>query len=229
MINTIIIDDDINYIKYLINNVINKFNNIKISYIATDGATAIDIIKRNRLDLIIIDLKMPNISGIDVIEKIKSINLINVPKIIVISGELELIYCIKNNYLISDIIYKNKKIEFIDNKIKNLVEDIVLSKELKFIKEKIIKSLLSLGYNFKYKGTQYLYQTILYIYEQNNMDLIENLESNVYKYIAYKYEKTILNIKTNIINSTRIVQRKNKYITPKFVISNILIDLSKTD
>lgn len=61
------------------------------------------------------------------------------------------------------------------------------------------------------------------------MDLIENLESNVYKYIAYKYEKTILNIKTNIINSTRIVQRKNKYITPKFVISNILIDLSKTD
>ena len=106
MISTLIIDDDINYIKYFINNIINQMNEIRISYIITDGKAAIDIIEKNTLDLIVIDLKMPNITGIEVIEKIKSMNLINLPKIVVISGELDLMYCAKNNYIISDIIYK---------------------------------------------------------------------------------------------------------------------------
>lgn len=227
MINTMIIDDNINYIKYLINNVISGAENIRISYIATDGEEAIDILQKRKFDLILIDLKMPNISGIDVIEKIKGMNLIKIPKIIVVSGEVDLIYCIKNNYLISDIVEKNSSITVMKNKLENIVSNMELLEKAEHAKEVIVNELLNIGYNFKHKGTQYIYETIMYIYEKNNMDLIDNLENNVYRYIAYKHNKSILNIKINIINSTKSISEKNDNITPKYVISKILIKLYK--
>lgn len=222
-----IIDDDINYIKYLINNVISEFENIRVSYIATNGKEAIDILQKSNFDLILIDLKMPNISGIDVIERIKVMNLIKTPKIIVVSGEVDLIYCIKNNYLISDIVEKTSSVTTVKNKLDNIVNSMQLFEKAEYAKEEIIHELLRIGYNFKHKGTQYIYEAIIYIYKRNNMDLIDNLENNVYRYIAKKHNKSILNIKINIINSTKLISEKNDNITPKHVISKILIKLYK--
>ncbi len=83
-----------------------------------------------------------------------------------------------------------------------------------------------MGYNWKYKGTNYLMEAILFIYTSNNLDLVDNLEKNVYKYIAYKNNKNVGNIKTNIIKSTeRLINLKQNTIdtvTPKQVINIIL-------
>ncbi len=107
-------------------------------------------------------------------------------------------------------------------------------KENLTINERITKELLSLGYNFKLKGTQYLLESIEYISNNKNIDLLENLEKNVYQYIAEKKGKKIINIKTSIIKATNYVynyqdeEMLNKYfsikikITPKLVISTIL-------
>lgn len=48
----------------------------------------------------------------------------------------------------------------------------------------------------------------------NNLDLLDNLESNVYKYVSFKYNKSLNNIKTNIIKATMKINR-NKQITVK--------------
>lgn len=83
-----------------------------------------------------------------------------------------------------------------------------------------------MGYNWKYKGTNYLMEAILFIYTSNNLDLVDNLEKNVYKYIAYKNNKNVNNIKTNIIKSTeRLINQKQNTIdtvTPKQAINAIL-------
>ena len=75
---------------------------------------------------------------------------------------------------------------------------------------------------------------MIYIYKKEQIELVDNLEKNVYKYIAIKNNKTLANIKTNIIKATNYVyihQDKEilyKYfsihikITPKLVISTIL-------
>lgn len=100
--------------------------------------------------------------------------------------------------------------------------------------ERITKELLSLGYNFKLKGTRYLLESIEYISTNKNKDLLENLEKNVYQYIAEQNGKKISNIKTSIIKATNYVynyQDENMLyeyfsirikITPKLVISTIL-------
>ena len=223
MINTVIIDDNIEYIKYLMNSVISKLEDIRVTHILTNGKDALDIIEKNNVDLILLDLKMPNISG-----KIKKMNLIKYPKIIVISGEIDYIYCIKNQVIISNIIEKNSSIETIQSKLESTVNSIGFFEREEHIKKKIIDELSNLGYNFKYKGTYYIFDTILYVYASNDFELLDNLEKNVYKYVANKYNKSINNIKTNIIKSTKLITN-NKYIeenlTPKIVVNNILIKL----
>lgn len=98
----------------------------------------------------------------------------------------------------------------------------------------ISKQLLLLGYNFKQKGSKYLCESIEYIYKSGKLELVDNLEKNVYKYIALKNNKTLINIKTNIIKATEYVYNHqdkeflykyfsiNNKITPKLVISTIL-------
>lgn len=55
---------------------------------------------------------------------------------------------------------------------------------------------------------------------------MDNLEKNVYKYIAYKNNKNVNNIKTNIVKSTeRLINSKQSIIdttTPKQAINVIL-------
>lgn len=124
--------------------------------------------------------------------------------------------------------------EQLKRKLIGINERLTKEEDMKKINKKVIWELSNLGYNFKLKGTQYIVETIMYIYKKKNIDLLDNLEENVYKAIAIKNNKSLSNIKTNIIKSTKFVdtyQNKNilyKYfsldikITPKLVISTIL-------
>ncbi len=239
MINTMIVDDNIDYAKYILNNVINKFQDIKVSYIATGGQESLEILSKNNFDLIFLDLRMPDITGIEVIERLKVMNIVNFPKIIIVSGDIDLIYYIQNTSYISNIINKTESIESVRSKISDTINEIKYSLTFDKIQIQVMKELSQMGYNFKYKGTKYIKETILYIYKQNNMDLLDNLESNVYRVIGIKNKKSVLNIKTNIIKATNIATNYgnkklgNNYfladtkLTPKSVISTILTTLSK--
>lgn len=51
-----------------------------------DGTLALDIIKRNKFDIIIVDLKMPKIDGFEIIREIKKLDFN--PSIIIVTGFL---------------------------------------------------------------------------------------------------------------------------------------------
>ena len=91
---------------------------------------------------------------------------------------------------------------FLYSNLNNIVTKISKSFETDRVEQYIINELLSIGFDFKYKGTKYLLETILYIYKNKRLELLENLEENVYKYVANINNKSILNVKTNIIRST---------------------------
>ena len=95
MIDTLIVEDDINYVLYTINNVLSKINRIRVTNIATTIAEATSVIKRENIDLILLDLNLPDATGVDFINKIKEINFIRKPTIIIISSELPLIKKVK--------------------------------------------------------------------------------------------------------------------------------------
>ena len=81
---------------------------------------------------------------------------------------------------------------------KDTINDIGYFEEVNDIKKRIMDKLSNLGYNFKHKGTPYIFNAIIYIRQ-------------MIRHIANKYNKSINNIKTNIIKST-ILTAKDKRI-----------------
>lgn len=227
MIKALIVDDNLLYVKNVFNTIINRIDNVHINYIATNVKEALQIINNNQIDLIFLNLKLPDGSGLDIITEVKCSNYAKKPNIIILSEYKELITNNLGDNIIN-VIGKLEENELIYNKILKSVNAINFSTFESSIKELVISRLTKIGYNWKYKGTLYILETIMYIYQHNNIDLLDNIEKNVYTYISYKHNKSINNIKTNIIKSTNSI-RNNDYttinLTPKFVISNILTEI----
>lgn len=55
-------------------------------YIATDGQTAIRITKKNHPDLILLDIAMPNMTGLEVLSYLKSTNSLRDIPVIIVTG-----------------------------------------------------------------------------------------------------------------------------------------------
>lgn len=133
------------------------------------------------------------------------------------------------------------------DKVSEHIKTFIMSKKdndmIKKFKENVIEELLYLRYNFKYNGTNYIMESIIFIIESNNKNLLDNLERNVYKVIAKNHCTSIYNIKNNISKSTNNMyidcesDRLVRYFslssdikpTPKMVISAIVnkIKMSK--
>ena len=199
MVNILIADDNIYYAKTLMNIINNDINeDIKVTNIAVDGKETLDILQNNKIDIALLDLKMPIYDGLYILNKLKE-KQINKYKqsIIVISGESEMIYKMRDQSCVYCVLDKLCSISDITSKIQELVRYKKEAKEELNIKNKIIRQLQYLNYNLSHKGTQYLIEAILIIYNSNEHDIF-NLQEDIYPIIAKRYAKSIYNIKCDI-------------------------------
>lgn len=72
-INVLIIDDD-EIVRDVFLRVLQKRENVKV-FVAENGYEGIEILKRNPLHTIFLDLGLPDINGIETFEKIQRLNL----------------------------------------------------------------------------------------------------------------------------------------------------------
>ena len=120
MIKALIVDDNLEYVKLILNRVLNKFQELHIEYVATTAQEAVEVIrKKKQIDIIFLDLRLPDKEGFYIIDEIKLLNLINFPYIIVISEDDRLIEKAKTKYSIFDVIRKLEREDLIFLKIKN--------------------------------------------------------------------------------------------------------------
>ena len=160
---------------------------------------AIDIVKKQIVDVILLDLNLPDKSGIELIKFVEKNNIIKyINSVLVISGEYTMIEDIRNNPYVYSCIYK----PYILEDIKNKLEDITNCVNKERIMKKINNELEQLHYNFSYNGTRYLAETIFEIYCTDNY-LIDNLKKDIYPVIAKKHCKSINTICGNIKQATK--------------------------
>lgn len=132
-IKIIIADDNIEILDK-IKETIEKMSGIKLLGIAKDGKEEYEMIKEMKPDLVLTDLEMPKLTGIEVLEKIKEENIEKMPKVIFITGKPSTDF-IKRAIKIGalDIVYKpfkDEKIEDVIERNKNaLLEENVLKTE----------------------------------------------------------------------------------------------------
>ena len=85
MSNTIrvVLADDHVFVRDGIKSLLENEANIEVVGEATDGAEALKIVETTQPDLLILDIRMPNLTGIEVVEKLRSQN--NLVKIVMLS------------------------------------------------------------------------------------------------------------------------------------------------
>lgn len=239
MLNMLVIGDSLFFLKTLINSVVPSNPNLRLCMIATDGREALDVLKKYKIDIILLDLEFPiytELEMLDFLSKNMETNYNN--SIIVISRQCDNLLKIKDSPFTYCYISKGTSIDYIVKKIDQLIK--LKSKDLirttqKKIKKMATDELIKIGYNVKYKGTDYLSDTICLLYFSKNMKNLK-LEKDIYPILAKKYGKSVNTIKCDIISATKQVEINtnendvkkyfsfffDKAITPKLVINTIL-------
>lgn len=202
MINMLVVEDDISQLINLTNCITKSIPEIRLHSLVTTGGQALEIINAETIDLIILDLNLPDYSGIDILNKITSEYKDKYNgSVIIVSGDNKLINKIHNFSCIYSCIHK----PYSNNKILDTVNSLINVKNSEIegnkIKEKIILELKKLNYNFSYNGTKYLIDSIYEAYIIGDMYNL-NLTRDIYTIIAKKYNKSTNNIKCNITQAT---------------------------
>ena len=79
----VVLADDHVFVRDGIKSLLENEANIEVVGEAIDGADALEVVTANKPDLLIVDIRMPNLTGIEVVEKLRSDN--NNVKIIMLS------------------------------------------------------------------------------------------------------------------------------------------------
>ena len=187
------------------NYICKEISNIRLYNIATTGKEALNIIKDKKINIIILDLNLPDMTGIDILNYIDKENIQGLDaSIIIVTGEMELLRQVKNNKYIYTYYSKVNGYETIINDIKNIVDEKQKTQKSDLITEQIKNELQKLKFNFSYIGTKYLYDCIKECYDREDIYNI-NLKSDIYPILAKKYNKTINSIKSCIFKSIVIM------------------------
>lgn len=149
--------------------------------LATDGHEAINMVEKNRYDLIFMDIQMPEMDGVTATQKLKSMNLLHLPPIIAMTA-----YSMgpdKERFLnqgMDDYLAKPLKAATLINKVKQWVngseedsyEEIIESNFYKIINEEII------GQLSKYSGPE-MVKDILRDFENETREQIDSCQESL--------------------------------------------------
>lgn len=203
MVNILVVEDDITQSQNLINVISSEIKEIRLYNMSLTGKEAIEIIDSENIDIILLDLNLPEISGIEILSYISNKNIKKyVNSIVIISGDDRLINQLPNTchdyiyaiihkpILYEDLIYRLLEMVIEKNSIKN--DDIV--------KAKINKELEYLKFNFSHNGTRYLAETILELYNKR-AGSVDNFKREIFPILAKRHNKTVNTIEGNIKQS----------------------------
>lgn len=205
MFNFLIVEDNVLQCEQLVNFISTKVSNIRLYYMAHSAQEAIDIINKEIVDIILLDLKLPDMSGIEIINEIENNKIEKyINSIILITGESKMLFQVLNSPYINNYFVKPANLLEISNSINKIMEQKKLDNNANMILEKINNELSILNFNFSYVGTRYLKECIYELYIRKDENLA-NLSKEIYPIIAKKYNKSVNNIYSNIKQSIKIM------------------------
>ena len=190
-IKVLIVDDN----KSLIDMVKQYFSShavIEVSDEAYNGVEGLELLKKNKYDIVLLDLIMPVMDGIKLLEEVNERNIdtkiivvtsYNSPEVIRKVSGLGIKYFMLKPFELVEL--ENKILEYSNNDVYNTKTiDLVYSN----LQMSITKLLHELGVPSHIKGYNYIREGITMIY--NNPDLSSAITKELYPMIASKYHTT---------------------------------------
>ncbi|ERI94929.1 putative sporulation transcription factor Spo0A [Clostridiales bacterium oral taxon 876 str. F0540] len=196
----VLLVDDNRDLDYLIKEYLERSEDLNIVGIATDGNQALELIQETKPDCVVLDIIMPKLDGLEVLDKINEIDLPYHPKTIILSiiNQDSIIQKAfeegADYYLVKPVSLEllEKKIrqtclceehDILTSRLKNYKEAIELDKE-----EEITNLLRIIGMPFNIKGYRFVKDAILMVLEDR--ELLSSITTVLYPHIAEMHNTT---------------------------------------
>lgn len=233
-IKIIVSDDNIRFTDVL-TTYINQETDMEVIGIANNGKEAINLIIKSMPDIILLDVTMPELGGIGVLEKINEMKFEKKPIIMMISGIKDKTTTEKalsmgaKDYIVKpfdfDVLIKRMRqlgnhITEQDNEKGTKLDEKQNQEKLKML---VTKTILEIGIPAHLKGYQYIREAIIMVV--NNVNIISGISKKLYPKIAYKYQTTSSCVERAIRHAIEIAWQRGN---PSILISIFGYTVSQT-
>lgn len=202
MLKILIISKNLKVAKTVINKIIYNIDNLKIIGIANNFAEAEYFLKESQPELIIT-------TETDIADFVKEKFLNYFPGIVFILKSTNIDINYKNKLILN----RRQAIPLIQKNILLFIRNtITLSR-----KEKAATILANLGFDFKLNGTVYLLDSILYAHTYKGSFSFEQLQRDVYSYVAKINNTTVNRVKWSISRSINYMYKRHTKSSYKIV------------
>ncbi|WP_443082190.1 sporulation transcription factor Spo0A [Terrisporobacter sp.] len=227
----IVLADDNKDFCQLLKEYLSNEDDIEILGIAKDGIEALDLVQRTQPDLLVLDVIMPHLDGLGVIEKLNSMNLQKEPKIIILSavGQDKITQTAINlgadYYIVKPfdfVIFINRIRELVTNKVVGAEPRFRMNQEVQMTRSDFVKNsgnieteitniIHEIGVPAHIKGYLYLREAIKMVIE--NVELLGAVTKELYPNIAKKYNTTPSRVERAIRHAIEVAWSRGKVDT----------------
>jgi len=212
-ISVLIADDNVEFANTL-TNYLGKDDNMEVIGVAKDGLEAVDMIQKDKPDVVVLDVIMPHLDGLGVLEKLQGMTLDKSPSCIMLSAvgqekitqkaiSLGAEYYVVKPFEIDVLIKRIKDLKYYSPVVQqpSFANYMVREESSNYIKinprkknnesnlEALVTNIIhELGVPAHIKGYQYLREAIMMVV--NDIDLINEITKQLYPEIAERYNTT---------------------------------------
>ena len=209
-ISVLIVDDNVNYCNEIKAELL-RYGMFDVTS-CYDGISAISFIERNRPDVMVLDLVMPNVDGMEVLRNITEKNLdVNVIAMSLPIGDEFITGALRAGakyYMTKPVnvnALKNRITDFYSEKTTYNTPRIKLNKSLD---ERLANIFISVGIPAHIKGYQFLREAIKMAIE--NPDIINSITKRLYREVAEKFDTTASKVERAIRHAIEVAWNKGK-------------------
>ena len=219
-ISVIIADDNKEFCSILNDYLLNQ-RDIVVTGIAKDGREALTLIEEKEPDLVILDIIMPHLDGLGVLERLNSMNLSKFPRIVVLSAVGQDKITQRAITLGADYyVVKPFDMDIFTKRIREMFNDSIIAESVKRqstmpttemittnrgpvdLETEITNIIHEIGVPAHIKGYMYLREAITMVV--NDMELLSAVTKELYPSIAKKYNTTASRVERAIRHAIEV-------------------------
>lgn len=224
-ISVAIVDDNAK-IRELLSEIISKDNELQVVGVAEDGEQACVMIREKKPDVVLLDIIMPKLDGLEVLERIHNDKTIQkIPYFIMISAigdeaissaafSMGASYYFVKPFDRNTVVHRIKNIQFLrqsNQKNKIAPYDKLEVGSEKSLEEKVTDVIHDIGVPAHIKGYQYLREAILMSID--DMDMLNSVTKVLYPEVAKKYQTTSSRVERAIRHAIEVAWNRGKLET----------------
>jgi two-component system response regulator (stage 0 sporulation protein A) len=232
-INVIIADDNKEFCNILSDYLLNQ-RDIMVTGIANDGVEALKLVEEKKPDLIILDIIMPHLDGLGVLEKLNSIDITPMPRVIVLSAVGQDKITQRAINLGADYyVVKPFDMDVFTKRIRQMFNNTISSEEIRKpvvmpetcsaekislvknkpadLEQEITDIIHEIGVPAHIKGYMYLREAITMVV--NDMELLSAVTKELYPSIAKKYNTTASRVERAIRHAIEVAWSRGQVET----------------